>query len=395
MQFIEGNVKTYVAGATALAAYVLVETESGVVVTTASSTSYIGATVADAAASTIVGVKGWNASGTTLVLASGTVTTGDPLKFAADGKVATWTAGSYLVGWARTGNTTGLPVECQLCAAFMPATDAGLSRDVGTCTFSSVVATDELVITPTGGSPITLTAVASGATPTELQFCVGASTNAAGDITAAGNLATAINASATCIAAGITAATPTTAAVTIYAATRMELTPSSGDGAKVVCANHTNESQFGELKDRLGWLMSQNEDRDTEITALEALDQLSLVAAAGNIAANTIVTPTLDTTCKFGYASTSVLQPLYVSTLGATAGAACAGTGWLTRATHTVQSTAAAIVIGDLVYLAASGVVAQIAAGAGKVIVGTAVTAVGAGGGTLTVAPCAPYLTLA
>lgn len=430
--YIDGNERTYTVGGVDVSAYKLVETTSGVVVCTASSTGYVGVTTKDALATYTVPVRQWNSNGTALVTASGTVAADAPLTFAAGGCVKTWFAGAYLVGFARAAAASGAEVECQLCAPFIPATDAGLSRDVGTVTFASVVAGDEVTFTPTGGSPITFTAIAASGTPTELQFKVGAATNAAGDITAGANLAIAMNASATAIAAGVTAATPTTAAVTCYCDTRMEITPSSGDGAKVVCVNHTNESQFGELKDRLGWLMSQNEDRDAEITALETtvntastglvdlvgtdadvssatgslyardayvqgqLAALSLLGATGNIAANSPVTVTAETTARFAYASTSLATLYGFSSAGGTAGAACTAVPWLSRAKHTCRKTAAAVAIGDLVYIEASGQIATVTAGAGKVVCGIATTAsAGAADVLIDVAPITPYITAA
>jgi hypothetical protein len=267
--FIDGNQRTYTVGASNVAAHKLVETASGVVVCTAASTSYIGATVVDELATYTVPVRGWNANGTTLVTASGSVALDAPLTFAAGGCVKTWTAGNYLVGFARSAAADGAEVECSMCAAHIPATDASLSLDQGTVTFASVVATDEVVITPAGESAITFTAVASGATPTELQFRVGAATNAAGDKTAAANLAAAINASATAIAAGISAVNVAgTAVVTISIPTWMAITPSSGDDAKVVCVNHTNAAQFGELGQRLNYIYTQLETQAAAIAAL-------------------------------------------------------------------------------------------------------------------------------
>jgi uncharacterized protein YdbL (DUF1318 family) len=135
--------------------------------------------------------------------------------------------------------------------------------------------------------------------------------------------------------------------------------------------------------------------RDAAIAAIAASNSLTFDAATGDIAEKTIVTPTLDTTCKWGYASTTVLGPLFYSLEGASAGDDCAAYPWLSQASHVCTATAAAIAIGDLVVLTASGQVVKTSAGAGKVVIGKCIVACGAGGGDVTVAPCAPYLTLA
>jgi hypothetical protein len=132
-----------------------------------------------------------------------------------------------------------------------------------------------------------------------------------------------------------------------------------------------------------------------DITELQAANILTFPAATGNIAANTIVTPTADTVCKWGYGSASVLGPLFHSSAGATAAADCDAVPWLSKPAHVCTATAAVIAIGDVVVLTTSGQVVKTSAGAGKVVIGKCTVACGSGGGDVTIAPCAPYLTLA
>jgi hypothetical protein len=90
---------------------------------------------------------------------------------------------------------------------------------------------------------------------------------------------------------------------------------------------------------------------------------------------------------KWSFASTSTLGTLYVTTETDAEEGLLTAEVWGSRAAHACTSTAAAIAIGDIVVITANGEVVKTSAGAGKVQIGTAMTAVGATGGAIQIAP--------